>query len=105
MLLRFELHFGTCKARNGQCQHGPLTCAMWCEDDSSRCCKCVCFPATARLSLDTGETKTMDEIKRGDKVKTGAYKSVKVKYYSLKVKYVFCRIHEFRLKLKLKQRF
>ena len=39
------------------------------------CCECgECFPAAARISLETGDTITMMELERGDRVKTGQYK-------------------------------
>ena len=31
----------------------------------------ACFPSTARVSLENGETVTMAELRRGDKVQTG----------------------------------
>ena len=32
---------------------------------------CCCFSSTARISLENGETKTMSQLKIGDKVKGG----------------------------------
>ena len=36
------------------------------------CCGCDCFPSTARVSLEKGESVTMAELKIGDRVKTGS---------------------------------
>ena len=48
---------------------GCYNCIGYCDGE---CCKCEkCFPASASVSLANGETVTMAELKRGDKVKTG----------------------------------
>ena len=42
------------------------------SDDGWYCCACnPCFPAAARLSLESGETLPMSELEVGDKVQTG----------------------------------
>ena len=41
------------------------------------CCECspiTCFPSRARVSLENGETVTMADLKRGDRIKTSKYK-------------------------------
>ena len=54
------------------CEGSGWQCAKVCtRNDISVCCGCNCFPAAARVSLETGETITMAELKRGDRVKTG----------------------------------
>ena len=45
-----------------------------------RCCTCRCFPSTARVSLENGESVMMSELQIGDKVQTGKeiHESVKI---------------------------
>ena len=50
-----------CGCRHGVCQNETrdgLTC-------------CACFPATARVALESGKSVTMSELQMGDRVQTG----------------------------------
>ena len=72
---------GNKRSPDGTCceegRHGCATgrqCLKSCTDPyyGPICCWCrSCFPAAARVSLESGETITMTELKRGDRVKTG----------------------------------
>ena len=62
------------------CARAGLKCKWTCDDRQfgTICCECdkSCFPAGARVSLETGETITMAELKRGHTVKTGEFKTL-----------------------------
>ena len=45
-----------------------------------RCDFCVCFPGTARVSLENGETVQMSDLRKGDKVQTGEYVCIVLHY-------------------------
>ena len=73
-----------CWAACGNSRDSPdFTCSSWCGSRSRTlrwcnvwhrgrlCCKCHCFPATARLTLDNGKSVMMSELQKGDRVQTG----------------------------------
>ena len=51
----------------------PKTCASGCTyHDATHSCDCgLCFPSTARVSLENGKLVTMGELQIGDQVQTG----------------------------------
>ena len=49
-----------------------IRCEEYCDPpDDEDCCKCKCFPASASVSLENGQSVTMENLKKGDKVPTG----------------------------------
>ena len=61
-----------CSGENA-CDCAPLlySCTRFLDDGS--CCGCqeVCFPSSARISLENGKKVTMSELQIGDRVQTG----------------------------------
>ena len=43
------------------------------------CCRCWCFPSTARVNLENGNLVTMSELQIGDRVQTGTVMLIKSK--------------------------
>ena len=72
---------GECSARKtcckcGHCIHGSSYGIVIAAGYSSLykrfCCPCAtCFPAKAKVSIENGQYKTMEELMIGDRVKTG----------------------------------